>query len=202
MGYSTEIKFEPKRGYSYARNSPTKKKKSIDIDSDISNVYSIAEQIKKTRMMSQMDNVALIKEFKDEYISGKTNIYMTNFNEMINSIIEKNNIDNIDIIYCWRVDRFGRNQTEMLNTIKKLIDKNIFVKFVDGGFSTNSTMGRMLMGILSSFSEWQREEIVINTTIGREKEYLLHPEKFGRPKVKIDWEIVKKQLRLKYLPSK
>ena len=58
-------------------------------------------------------------------------------------------------------------------------------------------MGRMLMGILSSFSEWQREEIVINTTIGREKEYLLHPEKFGRPKVKIDWEIVKKQLRLK-----
>jgi len=197
MGYKQNNKFTPEKAYTYARNSPTKKKKSEENDKDISLVYSIAEQIKKTRGLASIDNVEIIKEFFDEYKSGKSLEYMKDFSSMLDLLLNKNNPDNINIIYCWRVDRFGRNQKDMLDAVKRLTEKEIYIKFVDGGFDTFSSIGRMLMGILSSFAEWQREEIVTNTSIGREREHLLHPEKFGRPKKEIDWKKVSNFLNVK-----
>lgn len=174
----------------YARNSPTRRKPGKE---DIYIAYSIENQKNKCKKQIEIDNNVLINFYYDEYVSGKAQIYMENFKRLMYDA----RIKKFDIIYCLRVDRFGRNIREMLNSEKELRDLNIYIKFVEQGFITSDTFGRMIMNIMASIAEWQREVIITNTTLGRELEYKEHPEKFGRPKVVIDWRRVSNFLDVK-----
>ena len=181
------------KAYIYARVSPTRR---IE-DEKTGLAYSIAQQLEKCRKQAEVDNVEIVKEFYDEYVSGKAQEYMKSFQQMLNLILKEKNPDNIDKIYVLRVDRFGRNMREMLNAEKELRDRNVFIKFVEQGFDTSNNFGRMIMGILASIAEWQREEIITKTRIGREIAFKNNPEKFGRPRIKINWSEVKKMLEMK-----
>tara|TARA_Y100000296_G_scaffold82589_1_gene111985 strand:+ start:219 stop:881 length:663 start_codon:yes stop_codon:yes gene_type:complete len=179
-----------KKAVIYARNSPTKKKKGKE---DVYIAYSIENQKNKCEKQIQADENTFIKMYYDEYVSGKAQEYMKEFKQLMDDA----KLKKFDIIYCLRVDRFGRNIREMLNSEKELRDLGIYIKFVEQGFVTDDTFGRMIMNIMASIAEWQREVIITNTTIGRELAYEENPDKFGRPKAKIDWTFVNKHLELK-----
>ncbi len=164
----------------YARVSPTRKEQGEYI------AKSIQNQLDKCNKQISVDDNEFYKSYVDQYISGKSQEYMKDFLKMIIDAKEKK----FDKIYCLRVDRFGRNLQQMINTQKELQKINIHLKFVEQSLDTANTFGRMVMGIMASVAEWQRETIIDNTRIGRDIAYKNNPEKFGRPKAKINWKQV------------
>lgn len=177
----------------YARVSPTKKK-DIKISKDVDTLaYSINNQLTRCRKQAEIDNNIVFNEYYDEYISGKSQEYMKQFQRMI----EDAKLKKFEKIYCLRVDRFGRNLQQMINTQKELQKLNIHLKFVEQSLDTSDKFGRMVMGMMASVAEWQRETIIENTTLGRLRAYEKNPEKFGRPKVEIDWKKVDNFLAVK-----
>lgn len=171
----------------YCRVSPTRKEQKEFT------AKSIKDQLEICRNHANIDKHQIYKEYIDQYVSGKAQEYMLSFQQMV-----KDAKDNkFEKIYCRRVDRFGRNLQQMVNTQKELQILNIHLKFVEQGLDTSETFGRMVMGIMASISEWQRETILENTKIGREIAYEKNPEKFGAPKKDIDWNLVNKHLELK-----
>lgn len=162
----------------YARVSPTRK------ENDEFVAVSIKKQLEVCRNAARGEKI--FAEYADQYVSGKAQEYMTEFNRMV----EDAKKGCFDRIFCARVDRFGRNLQQMLNTQKELQAIGVHIKFVEQGVDTGNQFGRMVMGIMASIAEWQREVILTNTRLGREIAKQKHPEKFGRPQKKIDWEIV------------
>jgi|TARA_R100000049_G_C1932184_1_gene76051 site-specific DNA recombinase len=180
----------------YSRVSPTKKRSVVVHGNEIA--FSIHNQQERCRKQSIADSETIFKEYVDEYISGKAQEYMKDFNNLITDVksglLQQHHVTKV---YCLRVDRFGRNAQEMLTAEKILKDYNIHIKFVEQGFDTSTSMGKLIMTVLSGFAEWQREKIITDTKSGREFAYQNNPEKFGRPVTEIDWDRVQKLLAMK-----
>jgi len=176
----------------YARVSPTKRKKGDEL------ALSIEKQLDKCRKQAEVDNETIFKEYYDEYISGKAIEYMKSFQQMLHDaksgLFKENQVNKI---YVLRVDRFGRNFAQMVKAYYDLRNCGVDIKFVEQGFDTSDKFGRMIMGIMASVAEWQRETIIENTKIGWDIAYKNHPERFGRPKKEIDWKKVEMFLNVK-----
>jgi DNA invertase Pin-like site-specific DNA recombinase len=65
----------------------------------------------------------------------------------------------IDTVICWRLDRFGRNLRHLISGIEEL--NSAGVEFISLGESidTGSPTGRLLLGVMGSFAEFERERI-------------------------------------------
>jgi DNA invertase Pin-like site-specific DNA recombinase len=65
----------------------------------------------------------------------------------------------VDTVVVWRLDRFGRNLRHLITAIEEL--NAAAVSFVSMGenIDTASPTGRLLLGIMGSFAEFERERI-------------------------------------------
>ncbi len=72
----------------------------------------------------------------------------------------------IDAILVWKLDRFGRSLADLVSTLSELRDLGVvFVSLTESlDFSTPS--GRALAGMLSTFSEFERDMIRERVTAG------------------------------------
>lgn len=171
------------RAVIYARLSPTTKKAG---DSGLH--VGIERQIDGCKKALLAQNDDLVKVYIDEFVSGKSHEYMANFNEMIKAA------DTFDVVYCLKVDRFGRNFKEGVATIQELEAKGKFIHFVQENARTDSMFGRLVVNVLLSVSEWVREDILRKTAEGREKAKL--EGRLGRPEKKIDRAELVKLLKI------
>lgn len=73
-----------------------------------------------------------------------------------------------DIILVTKLDRLGRNTLEMIQLIKEFNDKEVHVKFLDDGVSTEGPTGKLVITILSAIAEAERARIMERTNEGRE----------------------------------
>ena len=95
-----------------------------------------------------------------------------------------------DVILVTRLDRLGRNTLEMIGLIKEFYVKNIYVRFLESNISTEGSIGRMIVTILSATAEAEHHRILERTNEGR-LEAQLRGVAFGR-KRKIDRKTVLK----------
>jgi DNA invertase Pin-like site-specific DNA recombinase len=65
----------------------------------------------------------------------------------------------IDVVVSWRLDRFGRNLRHLITAIEEL--NAVGVPFVSLGenIDTASPTGRLLLGVMGAFAEFERERI-------------------------------------------
>ena len=65
----------------------------------------------------------------------------------------------IDVVVCWRLDRFGRSLRALIMAIEEL--NACGVPFVSMGenIDTATPAGRLLLGVLGSFAQFERERI-------------------------------------------
>jgi len=89
-----------------------------------------------------------------------------------------------DVILVTKLDRLGRDTADMINLIKEFDNINVSVRFLDDGISTEGTMGKMVVTILSAVAQAERHRILERTNEGR-IEAQAKGVKFGR-KRKID----------------
>lgn len=84
-----------------------------------------------------------------------------------------------DVILVKKLDRLGRDTADMIQLIKEFDEMNVAIRFLDDGISTEGTMGKMVVTILSAVAQAERERILERTNEGR-IEAKAKGVKFGR----------------------
>lgn len=72
-----------------------------------------------------------------------------------------------DHIVITKLDRLGRNTTDMIRIIEDLHERGITLEFLDDGISTKGPMGKMVTTILAAVAQAERERILERTNEGR-----------------------------------
>ena len=84
-----------------------------------------------------------------------------------------------DVILVKKLDRLGRDTADMIQLIKEFDDMGVAIRFLDDGISTEGTMGKMVVTILSAVAQAERQRILERTNEGR-LEAKAKGIKFGR----------------------
>ena len=84
-----------------------------------------------------------------------------------------------DVILIKKLDRLGRDTADMIQLIKEFDNLGVAIRFLDDGISTEGTMGKMVVTILSAVAEAERLRILERTNEGR-TEAKAKGIKFGR----------------------
>ena len=72
-----------------------------------------------------------------------------------------------DAILIKKLDRLGRNTEDMITLIKEFDAMGVSIRFLDDGISTEGTMGKMVVTILSAVADAERQRILERTNEGR-----------------------------------
>ena len=85
-----------------------------------------------------------------------------------------------DTVVVWRVDRLGRSLIDVLNTVKLLRERDVQVKSISDGIDPSTTSGRLMLNMLATLAEYERELITerVNAGITAARN---SGTKFGRP---------------------
>ena len=84
-----------------------------------------------------------------------------------------------DIILVTKLDRLGRDTADMIQIIKQFDEMRVSVRFLDDHITTEGTMGKMVVTILSAVATAERQRILERTNEGR-AEAKTKGVKFGR----------------------
>ena len=95
-----------------------------------------------------------------------------------------------DVILVRKLDRLGRDTADMIRLIQEIDQNGIAIRFLDDGITTEGTMGRIVVTILSAVAQAERERILERTNEGR-LEAKANGVRFGR-KPSIDSKLVLK----------
>ena len=71
-----------------------------------------------------------------------------------------------DVILVKKLDRLGRDTADMIQLIKQFDDMGVAVRFLDDSISTEGTMGKMVVTILSAVAQAERQRILERTNEG------------------------------------
>jgi DNA invertase Pin-like site-specific DNA recombinase len=86
-----------------------------------------------------------------------------------------------DLLIVTKLDRLARSTRDLLNTIAAITDKGAGFRVLDNpAMDTTSAHGRLLLNILGSIAEFERELIKSRTGEGRARAKLRNV-RFGRP---------------------
>ena len=76
-------------------------------------------------------------------------------------------VESGDVILVTKLDRLGRDTANMIQLIKEFDKMEVAVRFIDDGISTEGTMGKMVVTILSAVAQAERHRILERTNEGR-----------------------------------
>ncbi|HOQ54407.1 MAG TPA: recombinase family protein [Micropruina sp.] len=71
-----------------------------------------------------------------------------------------------DTVVVWRVDRLGRSLIDVLKTVNLLRDRDVHVRSVADGIDPATSTGRLMLNMLATLAEYERELIVERVTAG------------------------------------
>ena len=71
-----------------------------------------------------------------------------------------------DTVVVWRVDRLGRSLIDVLNTVNLLRDRDVAVRSVSDGIDPATSTGRLMLNMLATLAEYERELIIERVTAG------------------------------------
>lgn len=76
-------------------------------------------------------------------------------------------VEEHDVILVKKLDRLGRDTADMINLINEFDKAGVAVRFLDDGISTEGSMGKMVITILSAVAQAERQRILERTNEGR-----------------------------------
>ena len=85
-----------------------------------------------------------------------------------------------DTVVVWRIDRLGRSLIDVLTTVNGFQQAGVHVQSISDGIDPSTKNGRMLLGMLATLAEYERELIVerVNAGIAAVR---ASGTRFGRP---------------------
>jgi len=101
-----------------------------------------------------------------------------------------------DVVVTWKLDRLGRDLAHILKTVKELTDRGVTLVSVTDGIDSSTAAGRMMIGVLGSLAEYERELTKERTALKRAASRA-NGTKFGRPRKVSDSEHIATARRMK-----
>ncbi len=101
-----------------------------------------------------------------------------------------------DTVVVWKLDRLGRNTLHILETVKALTERGVTLVSVTDGIDSSTPAGRMMIGVLGSLAEYERELVKERTALKRQVSRA-NGTKFGRPRTVDDTEHIATAKRMK-----
>ena len=86
-----------------------------------------------------------------------------------------------DTVVVWKLDRLGRNTLHILETVKALTDHGVTMISVTDGIDSSTAAGRMMIGVLGSLAEYERELVRERSALKRAVSRA-NGTRFGRPR--------------------
>lgn len=77
-------------------------------------------------------------------------------------------VEDGDLVLVKKLDRLGRDTSDMINLIEEFDSIGVTVKFLDDGISTEGPMSKMVVTILSAVAKAEAARILERTNEGRE----------------------------------
>jgi DNA invertase Pin-like site-specific DNA recombinase len=101
-----------------------------------------------------------------------------------------------DSVVVWKLDRLGRNLQHILATVKALTDRGVTLVSTSDGIDSSTAAGRMMIGVLGSLAEYERELTKERTALKRAASRA-SGTRFGRPKKVADANHIATAKRMK-----
>ena len=101
-----------------------------------------------------------------------------------------------DTVVVWKLDRLGRNMLHILETVKELTEMGVTLVSTSDGIDSPTAAGRMMIGVLGSLAEYERELIRERTALKRDSSRA-NGTKFGRPRKVSDADHIATAMRMK-----
>ena len=126
--------------------------------------YSVPEQIDRMKKYCEAKGWTVYKIYTDSGFSG-SNMERPGLQAMIKDAESKK----FDMVLVHKLDRLSRSQKDTLFLIEDVFEKNnVDFASMTENFDTSSPHGKFIIGILSVFSQLEREKIRERTMIGKE----------------------------------
>ena len=141
--------------YSYIRVST-----SIQVDG-----YSLDAQRQAIQNYANYEKMHIVREYADEGFSGKNIAGREQFQEMLEDI--QSDRDGVKFVLVFKLSRFGRNAADTLFSLQTMQDFGVNLISVDDKLDSSTDVGKVMISIMSSMAEMERDNIHAQTMAGR-----------------------------------
>lgn len=124
--------------------------------------YSIDGQINQIREYCDFNNFGVVDVYADRGISGKS----MNRPEL-QRLLKDANEGHIDSVMVYKTNRLARNTSDLLKIVEDLHKQNVEFFSLSERMEVNTSSGKLMLQILASFSEFERNNIVENVFMGQ-----------------------------------
>ena len=130
--------------------------------------YSITAQLQTHRQYAQLYNWEVVEEYVDEGISGKS----IKGRPAMKRLIDDVEINKFDAVLVWKISRLSRNMLDTLVILDKF--EKYDVKFISysENFDTGNPIGRLVLQIMASIAEMERNTLSENVKLGMKQRAL------------------------------
>lgn len=126
---------------------------------------SLSMQTRKIRAFADSQECEIVEVFED--VATGATIEREGYQNMIQYL----SINDIDCIISYKIDRIHRNQINFLTLIEQLDKRKIAYLSVRESIDTSTPIGKLMLNVLSMFSEFERSAIADRINCGKsEKE--------------------------------
>ena len=130
------------------------------------NDQCVSNQLKVSREIPEKKGPEVVREISDEGISGaKGRDEREGFDELIKGAIRKE----FDIILVWDVSRLGRSLKDLVSFLEDVQSAKCDLYIHQSGIDTSTASGKMMFGMLSVFSEFERSMIRERVIAGQQR---------------------------------
>lgn len=127
----------------------------------------------------------IVEVFKDHAMSGaKRRDQRPALDKMMSDAASRK----FDAVVVWSLDRLGRSLSHLLELIEDMSHARVAFIAIRQNIDTTSAAGRLLLGVLGSLAEYERELIGERTRAGQARARRAGV-KFGRPRIAPDVRI-------------
>ena len=127
---------------------------------------SIDAQLYELERYAKLNDMRVLGTYIDDGYSGKSITGRPHFQEMLEAIKSGTCVD---YILVFKLSRFGRNAADSLNSLQLMQDYGTNLICVKDGINSEAQMGKMMIAFLAAFAEMERENIIVQTSAGREQ---------------------------------
>ena len=127
--------------------------------------FSLDAQREKLIQYANGNGMTVVNEYSDEGKSGKNVEGRPEFRKMLYDI--ETGKDKVDYVIVFKLSRFGRNAADVLYCLQQMQDYGVELICVDDGIDSSKESGKLMISVLSSVAEIERENILIQTMEGR-----------------------------------
>ena len=130
------------------------------------NEQTVENQLRVLREVAEKRGLEVVREISDEGISGaKGRNERPGFDELIKGSVK----NEWDIILVWDVSRLGRSLKHLVSFLEDIQSAHCDMYIHQSGIDTSTASGKMMFGMLSVFSEFERSMIRERVIAGQQR---------------------------------